>query len=163
MGIAGYCLYDKKGTEVYTDTDSSDKGFSYLLALTTAQPSLTLKTDYWGYFQRAYESVKDNKEDASYWEDYNVYLFIAGTAGLVGILWFIGGIVELRKFLNTDWNLTICVSLRSNGARVLYYACLHSSLDLVGTDTSSTKFVRFFAKCHRQLSYEYRSSVGQIR
>ena len=104
------CLLDKKGKEVYFDEELST-GVSYSFAagmvMKLANPEWTIRTDDWGYFYRAFEETL--KDSNSYWKDYDVFLAIAVTAGVTGIMWFINSIVEIRKFAKSRWNLANCV------------------------------------------------------
>ena len=68
-------------------------------------PSWTLKTDDWGYFQRAYERKSD-----AFWSKYNVFEAMLVTGIITGVYWFIISIVDLKKYSGANWETAIKVS-----------------------------------------------------
>jgi hypothetical protein len=100
---------DKKGKEIYFDEDggASHSFVEGMMIKTVTNPTWTIKTEDWGWFQRASEEVR--KDSSSFWKDYDVWIAIVVTAGVTGIMWIINSIMEIKKFCGMKWDNAICV------------------------------------------------------
>lgn len=98
MVISGLCAFDKRGKEVYFAQDPTEYEFRAALAMKKINPQYSIKTDDWGYFQRAFQRVQDTND--SYWSNYDAFLAILVTAGVVGIYWIVTCIVYIVKLVN---------------------------------------------------------------
>ena len=108
MAISALCLCDKRGKEVYFDEVPNIEFTLQMGILMKAMHSTyTMRTDDWGYFQRAFFDVLDNP-DTTMWKDYDVFLGIACTAGVTGILWVIASGLEITKFCKISWGRATC-------------------------------------------------------
>ena len=107
MAVSVLCLFDKRGKEVYFDESPTEVTFAIGKTIKSMYASFTIRTDDWGYFYRAFESTRDNEN--SYWKDYDVFLAIACTAGVTGILWIVCSIIDVFKFTRAGWHLSCCV------------------------------------------------------
>eukprot|EP00826_Nyctotherus_ovalis_P048424 TRINITY_DN5704_c0_g1_i3.p1 TRINITY_DN5704_c0_g1~~TRINITY_DN5704_c0_g1_i3.p1 ORF type:complete len:228 (+),score=33.42 TRINITY_DN5704_c0_g1_i3:111-794(+) len=94
--------FDKKGKEAYyadnTDTELTLKE----VFESTPNPSTYLKTDYWGWFQRAHD------ED-SILNEYDVFYFILIVGAGCGAICAIISIVEICKYKNDSTGRATCV------------------------------------------------------
>jgi len=98
IGASVWLAFDKKGKEAYFLEDATETTFQAAVAYKISHPTLTILTQDWGYFQRAYE-----KKD-SYWSKYDVFLVILLTGGVAGLYWAVISCIELSKFKNSDWD-----------------------------------------------------------
>ena len=104
MAVSLMCLRDQRGKEVYFDEDSNEVSFETGMAIKQIHPNWTMQTEDWGYFPRAFNDVL-NLNDKSMWKKYDVYIAIACTSGITGLIWFIAGLIEISKFRGAKWNL----------------------------------------------------------
>ncbi len=101
MAVAGLCAFDKKGKMVYFDELPNDYDFFEGMTLKLLTPTLTIKTENWGYFQTAYEKVRDNS--SSTWKDYDCYYALLATAGVTGLMWILLCSCEAHAFRKGIW------------------------------------------------------------
>ena len=94
--------FDKKGKDVYFAGSSDEYDLVHGLDYKALHPELTIKTDNWGYFQVAYEKVRDNPNDE--WKSYDVLLAILATANITGLIWIIVSSLEAHAFLCANWH-----------------------------------------------------------
>jgi len=109
MGISYLAINDKKGKEVFFDEAPTEVTFQQGILLKALNPTWNMKTEDWGYIQRAYDAVK--KDASSYWKDYDIYFLILVVAGASGLLFIITGIIELIKFAKMKWRLACVVRI----------------------------------------------------
>jgi hypothetical protein len=95
------CSFDKKGKDVYFAGSSDEYDLVHGLDYKALHPELTILTDNWGYFQEAYERVRDNPNDE--WKAYDVLLSILATGSITGLVWLIVSSIETHAFLRTNW------------------------------------------------------------
>ena len=96
MAVSGLCAFDKKGKDVYFDAVPDEYDLFTGLALKIANPTYTIMTENWGYFQVAFERV--NKDSSSPWKDYDCFLYILCIAGGTGLFWIIMASIEIHQF-----------------------------------------------------------------
>ncbi len=121
--------FDRKGKEVYFDQDPQhlEYRFEDAMQIKDQHQNWTMRTDDWGYFQRAYYRVRD--EGSDYWYSYNVFIAIIVTTAVTGFLWLIASIIEIVKFGAWKWRLaagglTLCIInllFNMGGSAFIYY------------------------------------------
>eukprot|EP00830_Metopus_es_P015833 TRINITY_DN4695_c0_g1_i1.p1 TRINITY_DN4695_c0_g1~~TRINITY_DN4695_c0_g1_i1.p1 ORF type:complete len:286 (-),score=26.85 TRINITY_DN4695_c0_g1_i1:60-917(-) len=123
IGVSVLCALDKRGKDTYFVQNETEADIFTGLAMKLLNPSLTIKTDNWGYFQVAFSDVMANS--SSKWKDYDCFLAILGTAGISGIMWIILCSIKIHA-LRKGWTtygkkclilhlLTLLVFLGGNG------------------------------------------------
>ncbi|MDR3546681.1 MAG: hypothetical protein P4M11_00135 [Candidatus Pacebacteria bacterium] len=99
---------DSKGKEAYFAEDPTERTFQEVIEIRYVSSLFyNPKTDNWGYFQIAAQ------RNDSFWKKYNALIIILVTGGVTGIFWVIIGILELRKYCKSMWNLATTVPIHS--------------------------------------------------
>ena len=111
FGITLFCLFDKKGKEIYFEDDTTETEYRFgdpnILIMKEFNPYWTIATDDWGYFYRFFERA--TIESSTLWKEYNVFEIIVITVGITGLLWIILTVANLLKYRYKKWNLADCV------------------------------------------------------
>jgi hypothetical protein len=105
LGVSGLCAYDKRGKETYFVQDPTEVTFQRGLVLKFMNPTWEMKTDDWGYFYRAFDYTLSNPD--GYWKDYDVFLALAITAAITGIMWIVIACIDINKFLKGKYHLAV--------------------------------------------------------
>ena len=107
MAASILCALDKKGKDVYFDQETEEYDLIAGLARKEATPTLTIKTENWGYFQVAFSAAMANAN--SRWKDYDCFLAILATAGVTGILWIVFGSIQIHAYRLGMWQSALKV------------------------------------------------------
>jgi len=101
---------DQKGYDVYFD-QYPGKEYDLIqgLQMKIGDPSLTIRTDNWGYFRVAYLRVLEDKSNK--WGNYDCFLAICAIAGICGILWIFTGIGCAYALWKESWAYVLKVFL----------------------------------------------------
>eukprot|EP01022_Parablepharisma_sp_SALTPOND_P001384 TRINITY_DN106266_c0_g1_i1.p1 TRINITY_DN106266_c0_g1~~TRINITY_DN106266_c0_g1_i1.p1 ORF type:complete len:263 (+),score=-0.87 TRINITY_DN106266_c0_g1_i1:232-1020(+) len=100
------CAMDQKGLDVYFDQYPGQE-FDLIQGLQSKvlDPTLTIRTDNWGYFRVAYLRVLYDAN--SEWAKYDCYLALCGVAGICGILWLLTSLTDAYIFCKEKWDFAI--------------------------------------------------------
>eukprot|EP00826_Nyctotherus_ovalis_P005876 TRINITY_DN1133_c0_g2_i2.p2 TRINITY_DN1133_c0_g2~~TRINITY_DN1133_c0_g2_i2.p2 ORF type:complete len:114 (-),score=16.79 TRINITY_DN1133_c0_g2_i2:337-678(-) len=93
MAVGTLCAFDKRGMDTYFAEYGEDMDLLTALRTSTRYPELTLRTDNWGYFQEAYNHVKN--DEGSYWKPYNCFQLLLSTVYIAAPLWIAMSIMRL--------------------------------------------------------------------
>ena len=110
IGSIGYaaasvlCAFDKKGREAYfAEKLDTELPLVFALKFKVTAPTWTLKTDDWGWIQRASENLD------SFWKNYDVFYAVLIVGIVCSLYWLVSGIFELLKYKREDANAAKCV------------------------------------------------------
>jgi hypothetical protein len=101
MAVSVLCALDKKGKDVYFDEETLEYDLIGGLARKAIVSTLTIRTENWGYFQVAFSAVL--ADGNSPWKDYDCFLAILGTAGVVGVLWIVFSCIQIHAYRRSRW------------------------------------------------------------
>ena len=102
------CIMDNKGKEVYFESQTDAVSFEAGMKLKKDNPDWVMKTEDWGYVYRSFEGWL--KSPSGFWKDYEIFLAMAATGGVTGLLWIVAAAIELHKFSQMRWTRAACVS-----------------------------------------------------
>lgn len=95
--------FDSHGREVYF-ADDPNKVYDFIEAqkIVENNPNMTMYTDNWGYFYNAHR-----RSDGSYWNKYDIVLYIWITAGATTFLWLLLSLIDIYKYVAAIWQFAI--------------------------------------------------------
>ncbi len=98
MGLI--CVFDKRGKDVYFSTDPNEYDLPTGLSMKFATPSLTIRTENWGYFQVAFSRAISDSDSG--WKRYDCFLVILLTVCIVSVAWIAVGVIRICSLVN-EW------------------------------------------------------------